>query len=88
MINWNPVIDPETGKENLPEEEGLYIVSTGQYVYTLEYSNKINPFWKDSDLIFSNGYAFGEQWEDGLDNLEKVDAWVKAEPYMPTKEAE
>lgn len=81
---WVPVT------ERLPEPADTtdtYIVSDGKYVWLADYSNIINPVARDPKLIFDNGYAFGEWWDDDLDNLDKVTAWRELpEPYQEEKD--
>ena len=69
-------------EKRLPEKEGEYIVTTrwdenGDFrVTTLEYGFKVVDRWKDSDRVFPNGAAFGEEWADGMDNIEETIAWM------------
>lgn len=74
--------------ERLPERAGRYLCTSmgesGNRLYWLgDYSNHINPLWLGDDVIFPNGYAFGDDWEDGkgIDNLCFVEAWAEVTPY-------
>lgn len=79
-MKWNPV------KESLPKEAGDYICTCRWdkdepfRVDVLEYGSPVNKHWAGSDRVFSNGYAFGENWGTGdeseMDNIEEVIAWM------------
>ena len=84
--NWIPVT------ECLPKKSGVYIVtcrwdeSDPFRADVLEYGRPVNERWKDSDRVFPEGYAFGENWgHDGkseMDNIEEVIAWMPMpDPY-------
>lgn len=77
----------ETGQwipceKRLPEKEGEYIVTTrrdedGDFrVTTLEYGFKVVDRWKDSNGVLPNGAAFGDEWPDGMANIEEPIAWM------------
>ncbi len=77
--DWIPVT------EKLPEAAGRYMVTDGEYVWNADYSNDINPDALDPELVFDNGFAFGQEW-DNLDNLDRVTAWREIpEPYQEKK---
>ena len=82
--------------ERLPEKDGAYICTARWSdvvpfrVTILDYGYKISDEWKDSPCIFKNGAAFGEMWDDEMDNIEEVIAWmplpVPPEPYKGEQE--
>lgn len=69
---WIPVT------EKLPEQPGLYLCTCRIYegwdVLELCYGNHIAP-GADKHFMLANGFAFGEHWSNGLDNLAEVTAW-------------
>lgn len=66
---WTSVSDA------LPTQAGEYLVTDSDgYVFMCDYSNKLAP-GIPQDMAYSNGYAFGEMWSNGLDNLLEVIAW-------------
>lgn len=77
--------------KELPKEEGTYLVTAENpvtkelEVWIEQYSNKLAPHANVSDeTVFENGFAFGEPWPDGLDNLANVFAWMPIpKPYNP-----
>ncbi len=84
-------------KEDLPKKPGEYICtcrwdeSESFEVAVLEYGSPVNNRWAGSDRVFSNGYAFGENWgadgESEMDNIEEVIAWMPLpDPFEPMED--
>lgn len=80
-MNWISVT------ERLPDEMGQYICTSrwdkedDYSVNALDYG-MANDANKENDRVFENGYAFGENWCDGIDNIDEVIAWMEMpEPY-------
>lgn len=70
---WTPV------SQGLPEKSGLYFCTVkkadgGREAFQLSYGDVIAP-GADRSNVLPNGYAFGDDWEDGIDNTEEVLAW-------------
>ena len=83
-VNWIPVT------KRLPEKPGRYLC-TSRWDDDEDFSVGILDYGKIADgarlagITFGE-YGFGEEWPDGIDNIEETIAWAELPEVDPYKE--
>lgn len=85
VVKWIPV------KERLPEKPGIYLC-TSRWDDDEDFDVGILSYGKVArgSLVAGDTFGemgFGEEWPDGIDNVEEVIAWAELPEVDPYKEA-